>query len=240
MTKWLRENGIVMGLFAIKLLTTARTGIDTYHVSHDMLNVLLIDGVFLALWLVAAYGGQSTYMMTIRPFASAVAWALYIGMVVIGWEASHTGVAFVARLAGGAALLYDTYGYVTEQLRRWGKDIKAKRLDTAAQKHLILAKRVRVAQRRSGRKLQAHIDTMLFERMRDDLKGGVLLSPPDAPPTQAERTAITVSIPTAERRRQVQALVDKGDGVTVTALATRFDVSRTTIYNDLDRLDISL
>jgi len=241
MTKWLRENGIVLGLFAIKLLTTARTGIDTYRVSHDLLDVLLIDGVFLALWLVAAYGGQSKHMMSVRPVASGVAILMYLGMIWIGWKADHTGVSIIARVAGLAALLYDTYSYTSEQLRQWNKTIREKRLDTIAQKQLIMAKRVRLAQRRGGHKLQAHIDTMLFEHMRDELKGGMLLvSPPTQPAHRAEQKSVTVSLSTEQRRAKLKAIVDARDDVTVSGLADLLNVSRTTVYNDLDRLNISL
>lgn len=109
-----KDQLVFVVLLAMKFLTTLRTGIDTFMVSKDILNVLLLDGVFLALWFVLAYGGGGKVAMAIRPFAAFGAYLMYGFMLVIGWEAHVDAplVAIAVRVAGALVLLYDTWDYV--------------------------------------------------------------------------------------------------------------------------------
>lgn len=108
-----KDQLVFIVLLAMKFLTTLRTGIDTFTVSRDILNVLLLDGVFLALWFVLAYGGAGKVAMAIRPFAAFGAYLMYGFMLVIGWEAHVDAplVAIAVRVAGALILLYDTWDY---------------------------------------------------------------------------------------------------------------------------------
>lgn len=108
-----KDQLVFIVLLGMKFLTTLRTGIDTFTVSQDMLNVLLLDGVFLALWFVLAYGGGGKVAMAIRPFAAFGAYVMYGFMLVIGWEAHVDAplVAIAVRVAGALVLLYDTWDY---------------------------------------------------------------------------------------------------------------------------------
>lgn len=108
-----KDQLVFIVLLGMKFLTTLRTGIDTFTISQDMLNVLLLDGVFLALWFVLAYGGGGKVAMAIRPFAAFGAYVMYGFMLVIGWEAHVDAplVAIAVRVAGALVLLYDTWDY---------------------------------------------------------------------------------------------------------------------------------
>lgn len=109
-----KDQLVFVVLLAMKFLTTLRTGIDTFTVSKDILNVLLLDGVFLALWFVLAYGGSGKVAMAIRPFAAAGAYIMYGFMLIIGAEAHLEAplVAIAVRVAGLLVLLYDTWDYI--------------------------------------------------------------------------------------------------------------------------------
>lgn len=110
---------ITVGLFAIKIGTSVKTGMDTYQVSNDLFSVVLLDGIFLCLWLVLAYGGKSAKALTIRPFAALFAYILYFIMLAIGWSA-HTDAPLVAvgvRMGGLMMLVYDTSGYVVTAIQ---------------------------------------------------------------------------------------------------------------------------
>lgn len=120
-----RDILIFVFLLLVKLGTAARTGYDTWTVSHDLLNVILIDCVFLALWFTAAYGGASQQALAIRPFAALGAWLVYGTMVVIGWEAHHDATAFATRIAGGVALAFDTWDYIVAYAQRMRINRKA-------------------------------------------------------------------------------------------------------------------
>jgi len=117
-SSWLRDNGIVLALLVVKILTVIRTGIDTFAISHDMLNVLLIDGVFTAMWLYAAFAGDSQRASRLRPFAILGAWTMYGFILVIGWDAHADNflIATAVRTAGALALLYDTWDYVSKYI----------------------------------------------------------------------------------------------------------------------------
>lgn len=127
--RFAKSFGIPIGLILMKLLITLRTGIDTYDVSSDLLDVLVIDGAYLALWLIAAYSGKGQSAMALRPFAAGGAWMLYLAMLYIAWEAGHLQgsegavvVSLIARVAGAILLLYDTYDYVAALVQQRQKD----------------------------------------------------------------------------------------------------------------------
>lgn len=129
MSKFFREYGIPAGLIFVKLLITLRTGIDTYNVSHDILDVLVIDGAYLAMWMVAAYAGKGQSAMALRPFAAAGAWILYGMMLYIAWQAGDLRgggidivVSLIARVAGAVLLSYDTYDYIQSLLYQRKRD----------------------------------------------------------------------------------------------------------------------
>lgn len=118
MERFAKQVGIPIGLILIKLLVTLRTGLDTYHVSADPLDVLVIDGAYLTLWLIAAYAGKGQEAMALRPFAAGGAWVLYGLMLYIAVKAGQlngegaaVAVSLIARVAGAVLLLYDTYDY---------------------------------------------------------------------------------------------------------------------------------
>lgn len=132
MGKFFREYGIPAGLIIVKLLITLRTGIDTYNVSHDILDVLVIDGAYLAMWMVAAYAGKGQSAMALRPFAAAGAWILYGLMLYIAWQAGDLrgngidiAVSLIARVAGAVLLSYDTYDYIQSLLHQRRRESEA-------------------------------------------------------------------------------------------------------------------
>ncbi len=91
---------------------------DTWAVSRDLLNVVLIDAVFMGLWFAAAYGGRGENALAMRPFAALGAWLMYAAMLIIGWEAHRDATAFAVRIAGGVALSYDTWDYIVSVAAR--------------------------------------------------------------------------------------------------------------------------
>ncbi len=117
-SSWLRDNGIVLALLVVKVLTVVRTGIDTFAISHDILNVLLIDGVFTAMWLYASFAGEGQRALRLRPFAILGAWSMYGFILIIGWDAHADNylIATAVRVAGALALLYDTWDYVSKYI----------------------------------------------------------------------------------------------------------------------------
>lgn len=108
-----KEKIVFALLLFVKLLTALRTGIDTYLVSQDFLNVLLLDVTFLVLWAIFAYTGRGATAMAIRPFAAAGAFFMYGWMMYIGWEAhsDNPAVALAVRSAGLVMLIYDAWDY---------------------------------------------------------------------------------------------------------------------------------
>lgn len=124
---WLRDNGIILALLVVKVLTVIRTGIDTYAISQDILNVLLVDGVFTAMWLYAAFAGEGQRAMRLRPFAIIGAWTMYGFILVIGLDAHANSplVATAVRVAGALALLYDTWDYVSRYIWSFGANLRS-------------------------------------------------------------------------------------------------------------------
>ena len=119
MQKFAKLYAIPAGLIFLKILVTLRTAVDTYHVSNDVLDVLLIDVAYLVLWSIAAYAGNSQQALYVRPFAAAGAWGLYLLALSIAWQAGVlTGtqwgivVSLIARVAGIILLALDTWSYI--------------------------------------------------------------------------------------------------------------------------------
>lgn len=111
---------LTIGILLLHALTAWRTGVDTYSVTGDLLNVVLIDATFVIAALAAAYLGSSVESLFIRPVAAVLAWVLYIQMVVIGLEAhtTHPEVALAVRSAGFGLLVLDTWVYIVAAGRR--------------------------------------------------------------------------------------------------------------------------
>lgn len=101
-------------LFAIKVLSVARTGIDTYAVTHDLLDVALIDGMFFAFWVILSVNSTATSMVRLRAFALVVCVVAYGFMLYIGWQAHHTVVAFGVRIAPAFAVAYDAWDLIQD------------------------------------------------------------------------------------------------------------------------------
>lgn len=134
MKKLLKDYALPGFLLLIKIVTTFRTGIDTFMMSGAMesnvtmlsfvssiLYIALIDAVLFGLWLFLAYGGEGRQAQLLRLFAAIGAWILYSGMIWIGWAAhpDAPGLALLGRVAGGLALAYDTYGLLAGPIRGW-------------------------------------------------------------------------------------------------------------------------
>lgn len=245
MKKLLRDYGVPASLFLIKFLTTWRTAADTYAVSGDWLNVALIDGVFLGLWFLLAYGGENQYAKRSRPFAVLGAWALYIMMLIIGWSAHHGIVAIAVRVAGGLGLLLDTWDYVISTLapawQRWQHQ-RAQPADVTQFGQRLMQNHLKRSIRRSAGALRPHMDTLVLEQMRDALPEvvyGRVSRVTDDPQATIASTAITVRKPVVARWEAVAPLLPSGQEfrrVDVEAIA---DCKRS-LANDLVNYGISI
>lgn len=176
MKKFFRDYGVPIALFAIKILTTIRTAFDTYAVSGDLLNVLLIDLAFLALWMLLAYGGDNQYAKRARPFATLGAWSMYIMMLMIGWEAHHGMVAVAVRIAGGIGLLLDTWDYIMATVApAWKRYQAAQALppDVGAYGRKLMQTRLKGAVREGVGKLDPHMKALALDYLRDEMPGVV-------------------------------------------------------------------
>lgn len=120
MNQKLTKGLLTAGILLLHALTAWRTGVDTYSVSGDLLNVVLIDAAFVIAALAAAYLGGSVESLFIRPVAAVLAWVLYIQMVVIGFEAhaDQPEVALAVRTAGFGLLVLDTWVYIVAAGRK--------------------------------------------------------------------------------------------------------------------------
>lgn len=174
MKKFLRDSGVPIALIVIKILTTLRTAADTFAISHDILNVALIDGAFLGLWILLAYGGDNAYAKRARPFATMGAWTLYIMMLIIGWDAHKGIVAIATRTAGGLGLLLDTWDYLAATaaptIKRW-QERRNLPPDVTQFGQRLMQNRLRGSVKHSVRSLKPHMDTLVLEQMRQALPG---------------------------------------------------------------------
>ena len=111
---------LTIGILILHILTAVKTGLDTYAVSGDLLNVVLIDATFVTAALAAAYLGGSVEALFIRPVAAVLAWVLYVQMVLIGFEANveHPEIAIAVRSAGFGLLILDTWTYIVAAGKR--------------------------------------------------------------------------------------------------------------------------
>lgn len=176
-TSWLRDNGIVLALLVVKILTVIRTGIDTYAISQDILDVMLIDGVFTAMWLYAAFAGESKRALRLRPFAIIGAWAMYGFILMIGWDA-HTDdylISTAVRTAGALALLYDTWDYLSKYLWSFVDGVK-KSIEKRLMKPTVeeafnreMEKALRSSMYSSIRKVKKSMDKLVYEQVDEKL-----------------------------------------------------------------------
>lgn len=177
MKRYLRDYGVPAVLLLVKALTTLRTGLDTYAISGNLIDVLLLDGVFLSLWLLLAYGGDSQAMRRLKPFATAGAFGMYLFMLYVGWEAHHSIVSIGVRIAGGVALVADIWDYVAARYDEKRKARQARRQAERRRSELGLAvyydeqitRRLRRSVARAARRLSSHMDVAIFERARAGL-----------------------------------------------------------------------
>lgn len=226
-------------LVVVKLLTTARTAIDTYTVSGDLLNVALIDITMLGMWLVAAYGGTSKTALATRPIAALIAWVLYLGQLYIGIEATHSVVSVFVRIAGGMALGFDTYSYIVNLTQRKGKKSVNQRRYTLRQIMLSIG---------------YYVASILLTPMTGIIGGAKYISdvvddvkhtPTRVNPPVNQRVntvqGVIVSTPVkqltpGERQDRVKAL--HLQGVSKAQIARELNVSRQTIYKDFEVLGL--
>lgn len=236
--RFARQYGIPAGLILIKLLITLRTGIDTYNVSADILDVLVIDGVYLVLWLIASYSGKSQAAMALRPFAAGGAWALYLAMLYIAVAAGHLSgaddaviVSVIARLAGGILLLYDTYDYISALIQMRQRDQSATWKDSLrgmvnalayiigallATPFVLFLNAVRA------------VGDYAADNRNQPIPARVIVHPPEHyTPPQFEQPLNEIDTPIVA---QMQALVNKNPKMSKTQIADELDISRTTLY----------
>lgn len=238
-------------LFALKIVTTVMTGRDTLIVTgggfSGWLAVILIDLAFFSLWSYLAYAGEGKDARRNKAYAAVGAWGLYGAMFVIGLKA-HSGEfwAVAVRLSGLIALGFDTWQFTStlavnaaQGVRSWLDARREYRLDIERHELDVLQARSRRSIRRSGRKLQAHLDTLVMERMRARLTGDYAGN--DTPIVQVNALPVTVDetdLSTDERRERVADIFRSNPAVSKADLARRFSVARNTIYSDLDALGL--
>ena len=236
--RFYKQYGIPVGLIFIKLLVTLRTGIDTYEVSNDILDVLVIDGVYLVLWLIAAYSGKGVSAMALRPFAAGGAWVLYGLMLYIAIAAGglHGGdaavaVSLIARVAGAVLLLYDTYDYVQALVQQRQKDHAATWRDSlrgavSSVTYLIgaLLALPMVLLLSIYRAAQDYADDNRHVPIRARV---VVHAPEQYSPPQIAQHLNEIDTPIVA---QLQALVNAHPKMNKTEIANELNISRTTLY----------
>lgn len=110
----------------VKTLTALKTGFDTYLVSTDLtvsqwknvkfelpalLNVILLDGIFMYFWANITYGGEGDIAMSKKPWHAVGAWLMYFIMLAVGWEALPDLLSIGVRIGIGILLLIDTWQF---------------------------------------------------------------------------------------------------------------------------------
>lgn len=242
MTQKTRDTLIFIGLIAVKALATARTAVDMWTLTHDVLNVALLDGMMLAFWLAAAYGGKSKSSMALRPFAAIGAWLLYGAQVYVGWAAHHTLVAFLVRLAPGLALLYDTYEYIVQLVQRKGTRTREERRtglrgiigDSGYYVTAVALAPVQwlVQVAVLGR------DVLRDTRATLDMRAPAHVTAPAAVPGAGTSDPAPVKkLPIKARRARVR---DMDSTHTITEMADKLNVDRKTIYRDRKALGLDV
>lgn len=176
MKRFLREYAVPAAQLLIKLLTAVRTGVDTFVISVEVvmwlrvLNVILLDGVFMTFWLIAAYAGTNEWARRVRPFAVLGAAVMYVFMFAIGFEAHHDLLAFAVRLAGGIALAMDVWDYVSELVRSWVQAWKNRPMpSTGDYAQRLVHRGLRTSYNRAAREIQRELDQMALTGMRQEL-----------------------------------------------------------------------
>lgn len=113
-----RDKILTAFLTVIKIYGAWIAARATYQVSRDVQLVIAIEGVMLGMWFVGIFGGNGGKALAVKPFAFGVAWILYIGQLVIGWEAAPDVTSILARVGTAGLLLVDSWAYVVA-LRSW-------------------------------------------------------------------------------------------------------------------------
>lgn len=192
MKKLLKDGALPAFLLTMKLMVTLRTGLDTYSVSNDLLDVLIIDGAYLVFWMVAAYGGTTEQWARLRRFSVAGAWLLYVSMIVIGLEAHWNFVSVVARVGGGLLLAYETSDVLWQWADAWKKRPAP---DVLAYGRVLLQNEFRRGMQTAVQQSKTDIDKGLLEVVREllpqlfaDVREGVVV----IPRTSAVETRSTV------------------------------------------------
>jgi len=234
---------IFVGLIVVKVLATARTAVDMWNLTHDWLNVALLDGMMLAFWLAAAYGGKSKEAMALRPFAAVGAWLLYAAQVYVGWAAHHEVTAILVRFAPGLALLFDTYEYGVHWLQR-RQGARGKGDKRAGLRRFVANIGYYVLIFVTA---PAQWVVQVFVLGRDVWRDTAVTfsAPARAPVTKTVTAHVPVTSPvhdtaqelsTEERRERVRRLHGRHS---VTDLADMLNVSRKTIYRDFEALGLA-
>lgn len=131
------------GLLLVEAILSVRYGTDTYFraaaehainlpnaaqwmiTALSLLDVTLIDGVFVLMLVVAKNAGTSNKASNLRTFAVVAASIMFV--VMIGVATSTIQVVIAARWAGGLLLGYIGSDVLLDLLRKVGQAIKAKR-----------------------------------------------------------------------------------------------------------------
>jgi len=238
------------GFLAAKVVTVIVTATDTWRASQaagytpalSLLHVAVLDIAFFAFWWSASEGGESEDAAQERPVNLLFAICLYLFMLGIGWEGSGV-LALGVRAVGIVSLGRDGVRVFRVWWDKQTEQREMRLLDTANQYKRIMARRQKWAQWWTGYKLQSHINTAVFEQMRDDLMSSVRVQRKGVPPrVDVTPKAVQVTSPklsSVQRREQIQDTLDANPDLTPTELHQMYGVSRTTIYKDLKTLGVT-
>lgn len=168
MWKKAKQALVFLPFLIVKILTAIQTGWDTYHVTHSLLKVLLIDGAFLALWLYLAYAGQGRQDRINRIYASVVAVALYGIMLLIGWESSPGWASIGVRFAGGAVLFWDIFRFTSQEVATWWTGLQ-KRSEARKQVEFVygqqMEKLLKIGIKAARKQLQPKINNAVYNEL---------------------------------------------------------------------------
>lgn len=153
-----RDFSFAVLLIIVEMILAVRYGADTYHralsehqlnwpeapllahIALSMLDVLLIDGVFVLMLVIAKYAGQSSKANKLRTFA--VLGATAIMFVMIGVATGTMQVIVAARWAGGLLLGYIGGDVLLDTMKRisdWLRQRRANRINKPLTERLLAA-----------------------------------------------------------------------------------------------------
>lgn len=243
-----RDTALFVILVLLKIATALQTGWDTFVVTRNVLAVILIDLSFVSLWGYLAYAGEGKDARRNKIYATVGAWLLYGAMFVIGFQA-HGGQfwALAVRLSGLVALGFDTWQFLSGAAVTLVGGIRERMVERrknalTARHGRLRTRMVRRAYRRAAKRLQDHVNVVVFEQWRDALQDTVFVLPdrvPDTPDMSAEGEIVDVEVERVwsktERHRELPALASIHDD---DELAAIFGVSERTIRRDKAELGL--